>query len=151
VPKLHVKILLPLFLVVALLPAQSPAQKPQQNTFDDQAASQMLMQMSEALEGQSQKQFLAVFDVDKMPDGQIFKQQISSFFSQTESIRVHMNLIEVTAEGENATVSVAAEIEAEPRNGGPLVHQNEQITFTAADSPKWKFIDVQPRGFFSLP
>ena len=109
----------------------------------------MLMQMSEALEGHSQKQFLALFDLDKMQDGQLFKQQISSFFSQTESIRVHMNMGEAVVDGQNARVNVEAEIEAEPRNGGPLTHKNEQITFIA--SPQCKFIDVQPRGFFSLP
>lgn len=141
--------IIPLLFLAALLPAQSPS--PQPNAFDDQAASQMLLQMSEALEGHSQKQFLALFNLDKMQDGQIFKQQVSSFFSQTESIRVHMNLLEVTAEGGNATLSVAAEIEAEPRNGNPVVHQSEQITFTADSASKWKFIDVKPRGFFSLP
>lgn len=109
----------------------------------------MLMQMSEALEGHSQKQFFSLFDLDKMPDGQLFKQQISSFFSQTESIRVHMNLIAIVVDGQNATVNVAAEMEAEPRNGGPVEHKNEQITLIA--SPQCKFIDVEPRGFFSLP
>lgn len=109
----------------------------------------MLMQMSEALEGQSQKQFFSLFDLDKMQDGQLFKQQISSFFSQTESIRVHMNLGDVIVDGQNATVGVAAEMEAEPRNGSPIVHRNEQITFTV--SPQCKIINMQPRDFFSLP
>jgi hypothetical protein len=86
-----------------------------------------------------------------MKDGAIFKQQISSFYAQTESIRVHMNLGEITTEGESTTVSVDAEIEAEPRNGGPVAHQNETITFTVVNSGGWKFADVQPRSFFSLP
>lgn len=138
------------FFFAVLLPAQSkPA--PPQSVFDEQAASQMLLQLSEALQGHSQKQFLALFNLDKMKDGEIFKQQISSFYSQTESIRVHMNLGEITIEGENVTVSVDAEMEAEPRNGGPIARQNEIITFTVANDGGWKFIDVQPRSFFSLP
>src|SRR6202035_5896520 len=69
------------------LPAQNQ-QSPSQSAFDEKAASQMLLQLSEALQGHSQKQFLALFDLDKMKDGALFKQQISSFYSQTESIRV---------------------------------------------------------------
>jgi hypothetical protein len=139
---------LALFFLTALLPAQSPSQAPQRISCAEDA-SKVLMQMSEALEGHSQKQFLALFDLDKMQDGEIFKQQISLYFSQTESIRVHMNMGEVVVNGQNATVFVDAEIEAEPRNGGPVAHKNEQITFIV--SPNCKFIDVQPRGFFSLP
>jgi hypothetical protein len=135
-----------------LLTAQSK-KAPPQNAFDDQAASQLLLQLSEALQGHSQKQFLALFDLEKMKNGAIFKQQISSFYSQTESIRVHMNLGEITVEGESATMSVTAEMEAEPRSAAPSTHQNDTITFTVvnAGAGGWKFVDVQPRSFFSLP
>jgi hypothetical protein len=146
------RVLLAMVFLGMLLHAQSPEQKaPPQRVFDEQAASRMLLQLSEALQGHSQKQFLALFDLDKMKDGAIFKQQISSFYAQTESIRVHMNLGEIANEGESTTVSVDAEIEAEPRNGGPVAHQNETITFTVVNSGGWKFADVQPRSFFSLP
>jgi hypothetical protein len=145
-------VLLAMVFLGMLLHAQSPGHKaPPQNIFDEQAASRMFLQMSEALQGHSQKQFLALFDLDKMKDGASFKQQISSFYTQTESIRVHMNLGEITTEGESTTVSVDAEMEAEPRNGGPVAHQNETITFTVINSGGWKFADVQPRSFFSLP
>jgi hypothetical protein len=145
-----IAIVLAAFFFAVLLPAQSkPA--PLQSVFDEKAASQMLLQLSEALQGHSQKQFLTLFDLERMKDGALFKQQISSFYLQTESIRVHMNLGEITVEGENVTVSVDAEMEAEPRNGGPIARQNEIITFTVANAGGWKFIDVQPRSFFSLP
>jgi acyl-CoA synthetase (AMP-forming)/AMP-acid ligase II len=145
------RILLAIVFLGVLLHAQSPGQKAPQNIFDEQAASRMFLQMSEALQGHSQKQFLALFDLDKMKDGASFKQQISSFYGQTESIRVHMNLGEITIEGESTTVSVDAEMEAEPRNGGPIAHQNETIIFTVVNGGGWKFTDVQPRSFFSLP
>jgi hypothetical protein len=138
------------FFFAVLLPAQAKKEPPPA-VFDEQAASQMLLQLSEALQGHSQKQFLALFDLEKMNDGAIFKQQISSFYAQTESIRVHLNLGEITTEGENTTVTVDAEMEAEPRNGGPIARQNEIITFTVANAGGRKFIDVQPRSFFSLP
>src|SRR5262249_25940604 len=83
-------------LAVCLGAAQNTAPRlPVENTFtDSRAASALLRQLSESLQGHSQKKFLAIFDLQKMKDGQLFKQQINSFFSQTESIRVHLNLME---------------------------------------------------------
>jgi len=142
-----------LLLSTVLLPAQAPAQKaPPRNAFDERAASRLLMQLSEALQGHSQNQFLSLFDLDKMKNGPIFKQQVAVFFSQTESIRVHLNLVEVAMEGERATAAVDAEMEVEPRNGGPAERRNERLNFVVAGAGgNWKFVDVQPRGFFSLP
>ncbi len=133
-----------------LLPAQSK-KAPAPGDFDDQAASQLLLQLSEALQGHSQKQFLALFDLNKMKEGASFRQQIIAFYSHTESIRVHMTLNEITAEDEGTTLSVNAEMEIEPLNGGPAEHQNEIVTFTVVNSGGWKFVDVQPRSFFLLP
>jgi hypothetical protein len=144
---------LAVFFFAALLPAQSkktPAPPPP-SAFDDQAASQLILQLSEALQGHSQKQFLALFDLDKMKNGALFKQQITSFYSQTDSIRVHLNLGEIATEDETTTFSVNAEMEIEPSNGSAQEHQNETVTFTVANSGGWKFVDVQPRSFFSLP
>jgi hypothetical protein len=147
-----------------LLPAQvsSPAiplskaiaQKtsPPPIVFNENAASRMLLQLSESLQGHSQKQFLALFDLAKMKNGPTFRQQIGLFFSQTESIRVHLNLVEVAVEGERATATVDAEMDLEPRNGGPAARRNERLNFAASSAGgEWKFIDLQPRGFFSLP
>ena len=139
--------MLVVFLCAAFLPAQTP---PPRKAFDDRAASRMLLQLSEALQGHSQKQLLALFDLGKMKDGMLFRQQIDSFFSQTESIRIHMNLAEVAAE--SGTVTVEAEMEIEPRNGGPSVRRNDRLDFVAVPAGKdWKFSDLRPRSFFSLP
>ena len=131
--------------------AAQPKQTPQ-NAFDAQAASRLLRQLSEALQGQSQKKFLALFDLDRMKDNALFRQQIASFFSRTISIRVHLNLGEKTVEGERATVAVDAEMEAEPGDGGPIVRRNDRLNFSVANSGgTWKFVELQPRSFFSLP
>jgi hypothetical protein len=134
-----------------LAPAQAPPSQ-QQDTFDASTASRLLMQLSEALEGHSQKQFLDLFDLGKMKDGTIFKQQITSFFSQTDSIRVHLNLLDTAVEGGQATLTVQAEMEADPTNGSAPSRRNDQLNFVVADSgAKWKIVDLQPRSFFSLP
>lgn len=150
------------FLLVAILmfgcalpiPAQSaPRQSTSaENVFTDNTASVLLRQLSESLQGHSQKQFLALFDLGKMKEGTLFKQHIAAFFSQTESIRVHLNLAETSAEADNATIAVDAEMEVEPRSGAPSSRRHERVTFSAANiGGRWKFVDVQPRSFFSLP
>lgn len=147
------------FVVIALFCAAlaytqaTPAkQPPQQGAFDAQTASRLLRQLSEALQGHSQKQFLALFDLTRMKDGTLFKQQIISFFSQTDFIRVHLNLSETAQDGDRATMAVEAEMESEPSNGGPVARRNERLNFVAANSGgSWKFVDLQPRSFFSLP
>jgi hypothetical protein len=141
-------------LSATLAPAQTvpPKQPPQQSAFDTQTASGLLRQLSEALQGQSQNKFLALFDLPRMKDNALFKQQIASFFSQTISIRVHLNLGETAVEGDRATIAVEAEMEAEPANGGPIARRNDRLNFTVASSGEtWKFVELQPRSFFSLP
>lgn len=140
-------------LFCAILSAQAaPQQQPTPSAFDEQTASRLLLQLSEALQGHSQKQFLALFDLDRMKDGALFKQQINSFFAQTDSIRVHLNLVDTSVDGDKANIAVDAEMEAEPSNGGAPSRRNEQLNFVVANSGgRWKFVDVQPRSFFSLP
>jgi hypothetical protein len=129
-----------------------PQQQPSLSAFDAQVASRMLLQLSEALQGHSQKQFLGLYDLDRMKDGPLFKQQINSFFGQTESIRVHLNLMDASLDGDKANLAVDAEMEAAPSNGGAPARRNERLTFTVIRvGDKWKFVEVQPRSFFSLP
>jgi hypothetical protein len=125
--------------------------KPTPPAFDEQAASRLLLQLSESLQAQSQKHFLELFDLSGMKDGSLFRQQISSFFSKTISIRVHMNLADTSLEGDKATLAVDAQMEAEPGAGGVITRRNERLNFAVVPvGDKWKFVDVQPRSFFSL-
>jgi hypothetical protein len=138
--------------VLLLLRRGAPQNAPPEKAFDEAAASRLLMQLSEALEAHIQKQFISAFDLEKMKEGAIFRQQINAFFSHTESFRVHMNLAEVNVEGERATVVVDAELEGQPANSGPAWRRNQQLNFVVAGTAgNWKFIEVQPRSFFSLP
>ncbi|MGZ4872813.1 MAG: hypothetical protein ACXVK3_13190, partial [Candidatus Angelobacter sp.] len=85
-------------------------------------------------------------------DGTLFRQQINSFFSQTESIRVHLNLGDTSLDADKANIAVEAEMEAEPGNGGAIARRNERLNFVVANAGGgWKFVDLQPRSFFSLP
>jgi hypothetical protein len=134
-----------------LLSQDKPQPQPTPAAFDAQAASRMLLQLSESLQGQSQKHFLELFDLTQMKDGALFRQQVNSFFAKTISIRVHMNLADTSFEGDKAALSVDAQMEAEPAAGGAITRRNERLTFAVAlVGDKWKFVEVQPRSFFSL-
>ncbi|MGZ4896410.1 MAG: hypothetical protein ACXVJ0_08110, partial [Candidatus Angelobacter sp.] len=62
-------------LFAMLLPAQvAPQKQSPPAAFDAQTASRLLLQLSESLQGHSQKQFLALFDLAKMKDGTLFRQ-----------------------------------------------------------------------------
>jgi hypothetical protein len=135
-----------------ILPAQdAPRMQPTPRAFDEQAGSRLLTELSESLQGQSQKHFLELFDFSRMKNGALFRQQVSSFFSKTISIRVHMNLLDTSFEGDKATLAVDAQMEAEPGAGGAITRRNGRLTFAVARAgDKWKFVEVQPRSFFSL-
>ncbi len=140
-----------LFASVTAGHAQLAPQTPADN-FTDRTASTLLRQLSESLQGHSQKKFLALFDLSMMKNGPAFQQQISSFFSQTDSIAIHLYLAETNIEGQNPTMAVDAEMEVQPSNGGLPLRRKDRLSFAVARSGKsWKFIDVRPRSFFSLP
>ena len=140
-----------LLFCVVLQAQDAPKKQFTPAAFDAQAASRLLLKFSEALQGHSQKQFLALFNLDRMKDGALFKQQINSFFSQAESIRVHLNLVDTSLEGDKANISVDAEMEAQPGNGGAPTRRNERLNLVVANAGNnWKVVEVQPRSFFSL-
>lgn len=144
-------IVVAMFFCMILQAQDAPPKQPTPSAFDAQAASRLLLQLSESLQGQSQKQFLDLFDLSRMKDGALFRQQVSSFFSKTISIRVHMNLMDTSVEGDKATLAVDAEMEAEPDTGGAVTRKNDRLNFAVTRAgDKWKFVEVQPRSFFSL-
>ena len=108
--------------------------------------------MSESLKAHSKKNFLALFDLPKMKNGPLFKQQIDHFFAQADTITVHLNLAGTNADADTPTFAVDAEMEVQPRIGGQASRVNDRVTFTVARSGKdWRVVEVQPRSFFSLP
>lgn len=117
------------------------------DVFTEGAASKLLRQMAEGLQGHSARKMLGAFDLDRMDGGALFQQQITAFFNEYETIRVHFKLVEVK---EGAAI-VDAEMDATPpENSGPPQHKSLQIRLSAARvAAGWKFIDVQPRNFFS--
>ena len=140
-------------LLLAALPLQagSAQQAPATPAFTIRDASALVNRLAEALEGHQAGKFLSGFDLVRMNGGQIFKQQITSFFAHADSIRVHFNVSEAGMTDNNGAATVAAEMETSPPNDNiPPVRKRATLQFVAQRTGAgWKFTDVQPRSFFS--
>ena len=139
---------LALVLVLGLTGAPAFAQ---QKTFTVSDASHLLMQINDGLVNRDAGRFLGAFDLAKMSQGQLFKQQITSLITHVDSVRTHFNLNQVTMKSGIGEATVDAEMEADPRiGGGPPLHKQATLRFAAEDTAfGWKFTDVRPRSFFS--
>lgn len=153
-PKLKIAraVLLAAISLAFLLPTpvqgiSQPQDQEPANGFTEGAAAKLLGQIAEGLQGHSSKKMLNAFDFARMDDAASFKEQITAFFNQYETFRVHFKLVEV----KDGTAVVDAELDATPRDAiAAPVHKRLQLTFTAANGAGgWKFVDVQPRTFFS--
>ena len=147
-----------LFACVTAIHGQSPPQPPPANpVFTDRDASTLLRQLSEALQSHSRKKLFGLFDFKQMADGPLFRQQIDALLSHSESIRVHLNLMEtdktIRADGvPDGAMAVEAEMEVQPSNGGVAWRRNERLVFGVDRvGQSWKFYLVSPSSFFSLP
>ena len=137
-------------LVAVLLHAQPSPQSPE--PFSDRDASTLLRHLSSSLQSHSKKNFLALFDLSKMKDGPLFKQQIDRFFAHADTIRIHLNLADTNADAAPPAFAVDAEMEVQPRVGGQASRVSNRVSFTVARAGSdWKIVDLQPRSFFSLP
>jgi hypothetical protein len=135
-------------LLFGLLPSQTKARTDEPaDAFTEAAASKLLNQVVEGLRGHSLGKMLGAFDLSRMEGGPLFKDQVTAFFNQYDAIRVHFKLVEVTA---NAVV-VDAEMDATPPGDiSPPQHKSAQLRFTATKTEAgWKFLEIQPRNFFS--
>ena len=150
-PKLKTAFVLLLSLVFFLaVQGKSPATAQSDgnsDTFSETIASKMLSEVTEGLQAHLPRKMLGVFDLNRMNRGAIFKEQVTAFFNQYDSIRVHFKLVEV----KDNTVTVNAEMEESAPNAiTPPQHKSIQLRFNAEKTPSgWKFVDVQPRSFFS--
>lgn len=140
-----------LALLICAGSATASAQAAQEGAFSAETASRLLDQIASGLLAQNPSRMLAAFDLDKMADGPLFRQQIISFFSETENIRVHFNQIQTSTEAGKNLVTVLMEIDAARSDARlPPLRKRAELRFEAETSAKgWKFSDVQPRTFFS--
>lgn len=122
----------------------------QQEVFSFADASGLLQRMNDALVDRQAAKFLSAFDLTKMRNGPLFKQQITSFISHSDSIRMHFNLTQVTMSGAQGAATADAELEADMGNGSAPLYKRASLRLVAEKTgAAWKFVDVQPLSFFS--
>lgn len=137
-----------MLLALSTAPHDLAAQSdPPADSFSELAASKLLSQVAEGLQGHLSRKMLDAFDLARMAHGAIFKEQVTAFFNQYDFIRVHFKLVEV----KDNTVIVDAQMEASTSGDAtPPQRKSIQLRFTAEKTTVgWKFVDVQPRAFFS--
>lgn len=123
------------------------------SSFTEKDASHLLNQISQGLVSRNQGQVLRAFDLGKMQNGTLFRQQIVSFIAHAENIRFYFHLTRVSAAALRGETDAEVEMEADPRdsnNAGPLHKQARLHLAAQSTSAGWKFVDVQPRAFFSM-
>ena len=137
--------------VFAFQQQPAPQGKDDPSAFTDRVAAQLLDQVREGLQSRISKKTLGAFDLSRMSGGPAFKNQITALLNQYESVRIHFNLIETSTTGAEATALVDVEMEGNlPGDVSAPIHKHAQLRFVAQSGAKgWKFIDVQPRSFFS--
>jgi hypothetical protein len=129
----------------------SPNPSRAQSSFDLQAARKLLDQINDGFQGRGRKKVLEAFDFGRMPQGQLFRQQLVSLASHADGVRIHFNVVSAGSENGVGNADADVEMEVTPRDNSLPVHKQDRLHFTAMqNSGTWKFTDVQPRSFFSL-
>ena len=136
----------------ALSQAKQPSPPAKDNSFTLNTASELLDQITTGLVAHNQSKMLGAFDLSKMADGPLFRQQVTHLFAQSGNIRFHFNILEVSTDGSKGIAEVAAEIDVEVLREDitPPLRKQAKLRFVAENGTGgWKFTDVQPRVFFS--
>jgi hypothetical protein len=120
-------------------------------SFSDAVAQSVLQQLTDGLEGHSERLMLSAFDDNKMDGYLNFEDQIEAFFQRYDSFRVHFRIAQATTEGDKGVVLVDIQLEEIPRSGNVQpVRKQDQMRFEMERGKKgWKIVDLRPRNFFS--
>lgn len=120
-------------------------------TFSESVAQDVLQQLTDGLEGHSERLMLSAFDDNKMDGYLNFEDQIDAFFQRYDSFRIHFRIVQATTEGDKGVVLVDIEMEEIPRSANAQpVRKRDQMRFEMERGKKgWKIVDLRPRPFFS--
>jgi len=132
-----------------LAPAPAAAPQAAAAPFTVNDANEILSKFREALAAHSQPKLFALLDADRMPGYHSFEDQIKSYFSRNETIRVNVHSIQASGENDNGVITATFEVEVTPRYGSAMRKQ-AQLRFQLERSAKgWLIVDINPSGFFS--
>ena len=122
-------------------------QKSTPRVFSEADAARLLAGVQAALEGNSQRGFLKLFDSRRMPNYGAFQDQVAEFFEKYEAFRVRYHITQASSEDGSGVALADLELEATPAGAYvPNVRKTAQLRLvTAWDGKAWKIVDWAPR------
>ena len=124
---------------------------PAANDFSEAVATRLLDKLRTGLESGSLEDMLDAFDREKMPNYNAFRDQLRSFLSKYQEVRVRYHITQTWTEDGRGIAVVDFELQATPQGGEVQpVHNEAQLRFEMARGQQgWKIVDLSPREFFS--
>jgi SnoaL-like domain len=118
--------------------------------FSEADAAGVMGRFRQALESDSERGLMRLFDAGKMQDYPAFRDQIAQFFDKYEAFQVQYRIRQVSAEEHVGVALVDFQLEATPnREASPNVRRNAQLRLVLAwEGKQWKIVDLEPRGLF---
>src|SRR2546427_9865986 len=116
--------------------------------FSDADAARVFDGLRQALESNSERRLLKLFDAARMPDYPAFRDQVAQFFDEYEAFQVRYHIAQVSSEGRVGVATADFGVGATPsRATSPNVRRNVQLRLVLTWGGKqWKIVDVTPRG-----
>jgi predicted secreted protein len=132
-------------------PAQANNSETKPTKFGEAEAAGVLDRFRQALESNSQRRLLKLFDAAKMPDYPAFRDQVAQFFDKYEAFRVQYRITQVSDEENVGVALVDFQLEATPSgDASPNVRKHAQLRLVMSwEGKQWKIVDLAPRGLFN--
>ena len=120
-------------------------------SFSEADAARLLTEVQEALEGDSQRGFLKLFDGRRMPNYAAFQDQVAEFFEKYEAFRFRYHVTQASSEHAVGIALADVEVELTPAGANvPNVRKAAQLRLvTAWDGKAWKILDWSPRSILN--
>jgi hypothetical protein len=119
--------------------------------FVEADAARVFDGLRQALESDSERRLLKLFDAARMPDYPALRNQVAQFFEEYEAFQVRYHITQVSTQGRMGVAMADFELEATPSRGAsPNVRRKVQLRLVLAwDGKRWKIVDLAPRELFS--
>jgi hypothetical protein len=131
--------------------AKAPsAATPSTKTFTEKDGLLVMDGMRRALESGNRGHLLALFDAKTMPGFAAFRDQVTQFFAQYESLQVKYHVTQTAPDGDfGSVVSDLAIDGASVSDGLPPVRRRVQLHLVLVwNGSAWKITDLTPRTLF---
>jgi hypothetical protein len=137
--------------------SRSRPARPEQKTtqaapdFSDADAAVVCDRLRRALEADSERGVLQLFDAKRMPDYPALRDQLDQFFAKYQAFRLYYQITRASREGAVGVVLADVSLEAAPVGGASRnLRRSAQLRLVLAwDGKQWRIVDFSPRDLFA--